>query len=69
MGLSWICWLWCQCRLCSSLTEIPGKQNFEATNILSDNLLPQGTAAILGLELGQRLVEWVVDREMERHQG
>jgi BirA family biotin operon repressor/biotin-[acetyl-CoA-carboxylase] ligase len=52
-----------------SLTESPGKQVRGATYLQEycpDNLLPQDTAAILGLDLANALVEWVVDRETDK---
>jgi BirA family biotin operon repressor/biotin-[acetyl-CoA-carboxylase] ligase len=52
-----------------SLTESPGKQVRGATCLQEycpDNLLPQDTAEILGIDLAKALVEWVVDREMDK---
>jgi BirA family biotin operon repressor/biotin-[acetyl-CoA-carboxylase] ligase len=52
-----------------SLTESPGKQVRGATclqDYCPENPLPQDTAAILGLDLANALVEWVVDREMDK---
>jgi len=49
-----------------SLTGSPGKQVRGATCIQDScpgDLLPQDTAAILGLDLANALVEWMVDRE------
>jgi biotin-[acetyl-CoA-carboxylase] ligase BirA-like protein len=52
-----------------SLTKSPGKQIRGATCVQEfcpDNLLPQDTAAILGQDLANALVEWFVDQETDK---
>lgn len=52
-----------------SLSKSPGMQVRGSTcvqDFCPGNILPQDTAAVLGLDLANSLVEWVVDREMTR---